>query len=111
MKRAGAGGWGVKDKGGEMGVGRDLFIGPENVRTEFYLPASHIATTTIAQVFCFWCLVLFLWLPSFLLTDCQLFETKAVKPKSGNGQFRLLQLNDENQQKFLNKLRHRIVLI
>ena len=31
---------GVKDKGGEMGGGRDLFIGPENVRTEFYLPAS-----------------------------------------------------------------------
>ena len=105
----------MEDKGGEMGVGRDLFIGPENVRTEFYLPASqpvgHIATTTIAQVFCFWCLVLFLWLPSFLLTDCQLFETKAVKPKSGNGQFCRLQLNDENQQKFLNKLRHKIVLI
>ena len=30
---------GVKDKGGEMGGGRDLFIGPENVLTEFYLPA------------------------------------------------------------------------
>ena len=38
-------GRGVKDKGGEMGVGRDLFIGPENVRTEFYLPASRLATS------------------------------------------------------------------
>ena len=35
----------MKDKGGEMGVGRDLFIGPENVRTEFYLPASQPATS------------------------------------------------------------------
>ena len=90
MKRAGAGGRGVKDKGGEMGVGRDLFIGPENVRTEFYLPASQPATSPPPPSPRFFLLLKlgpFLWLPSFLLTDCQLFETKAVKPKSGNGQF------------------------
>lgn len=90
----------MKDKGGEMGVGRDLFIGPENVRTEFYLPASRPHRHHHHRPG-FLLLVLgpFLWLPSFLLTDCQLFETKAVKPKSGNGQFCRFQLNDENQQK------------
>ena len=94
----GDGGWRIREGrwewGGICSLGRKMCA-----RNFTCQPAGHIATTTIAQVFCCWCLVLFLWLPSFLLTDCQLFETRAVKPKSGNGQFCRFQWNEENQQK------------
>ena len=54
----------------------------------------------------------FLWLPSFLLPDYQLFETKAVKSKPDNGQFCLSMKWGKLAKKFLSKkLRVEIVLI